>query len=68
MWYCIYQILSWDTAESHVMAWFYLAIVQAKLLYVSETWVLSQCTLKRLESFPNWCAHTIASTSQTNTF
>jgi hypothetical protein len=36
-----------DTADSHVMAQFYLAIVQSRLLYGSErpTWVLSQHTL-----------------------
>jgi hypothetical protein len=42
------------------MARFYLAVIQAKLLYGSETWVLSQHTLKRLESFHNRCAHIIA--------
>jgi hypothetical protein len=59
-WYHIYWILSWDTADSCVMAQFDLAIVQAKLLYGSETWVLSQHTLKWLKSFHNWCACTIA--------
>jgi hypothetical protein len=59
-WYRMYRILSRDTADSCVMARFYLAIIQAKLLYGSETWVLSQRTLKRLESFHNRCAHVIA--------
>lgn len=59
-WYRMYQILSRDTADSRVMARFYLAIIQAKLLYGSETWVLSQRTLKRLESFHNRCARIIA--------
>jgi hypothetical protein len=42
------------------MAGFYLAVVQAKLLYSSETWVLSKHLLKHLESFHNQCACAIA--------
>jgi hypothetical protein len=51
-----------DTADSHVMAQFYLAIVQSRLLYGSErpTWVLSQHTLTWFKSFHNWCTHAIA--------
>jgi hypothetical protein len=59
-WYHMNQILSWDTADSHIMAWFYLAFVQAKLLYGSEIWVLSQRTFKWLEPLHNQCACTIA--------
>jgi hypothetical protein len=42
------------------MGRFYLAIVQAQLLYGSETWVISKRAVKRLESFHNRCARTIA--------
>jgi hypothetical protein len=42
------------------MARFYLAVVQAKLLYGAETWVLSQSLLRRLESFHARCARTLA--------
>ena len=42
------------------MTRFYLAIVQAKLLYGSETWVLSKRDLDRLESFHARCARTLA--------
>jgi hypothetical protein len=56
-WYSMYQILSRDTADSRVMARFYVAVIQAKLLYGSETWVFSQRTLKRLESFHNQSFH-----------
>jgi hypothetical protein len=52
-WFCMFHILSHDTADSRVMGCFYLAVVQAKLLYGSETWVLSQHLLKHLESFHN---------------
>jgi hypothetical protein len=36
-WFCMYCILSQDTADVCVMACFYLAIVQAKHLYGSKT-------------------------------
>jgi hypothetical protein len=36
----MYCILSSDGADSKTMARFYLAVVQAKLLYGSKTWVL----------------------------
>ena len=42
------------------MAHFYLAVVQAKLLYGSETWVLTEHLLKRLEHFHARCAPSIA--------
>jgi hypothetical protein len=58
-WFRMFCILSHDTADSQVMGHFYLAVVQAKLLYGSETWVLSQRLLKCLESFHNQCARAI---------
>jgi hypothetical protein len=47
----MYRILSSDGADSKTMARFYLAVVQAKLLYGSKTWVLSRRLLDRLEHF-----------------
>ena len=41
-WYGMQCILSHDGADPHTMACFYLAVVQAKLLFGSETWVLSE--------------------------
>jgi hypothetical protein len=41
-WFGMYRILSSNGAESKTMACFYLAMVQAKLLYGSKTWVLSR--------------------------
>ena len=41
-WYGLQHILSASGADPCTMACFYLAVVQAKLLFGSETWVLSQ--------------------------
>jgi hypothetical protein len=46
-WFRMYRILSSDGNDSMTMARFYLAVVQAKLLYGSETWVLSRRLLDR---------------------
>jgi hypothetical protein len=59
-WFGMYRILSSDGADSKTMARFYLAVVQAKLLYGSETWVLSRRLLDRLEHFHARCARYIA--------
>jgi hypothetical protein len=59
-WFGMYQILSSDGADSKTMARFYLAVVQAKLLYGSETWVLSRHLLDCLEHFHARCACYIA--------
>ena len=56
----MYRILSSDGADSMTMACFYLAVVQAKLLYGSETWVLSRRLLDRLEHFHARCARYMA--------
>jgi len=39
-WWSVYLILRCDSTNSHTIAWFYLAVVWAKLLFGSETWVL----------------------------
>jgi len=42
------------------MGRFYIAAVQAVLLYGSETWTLTDSQIKLLETFHNRCAHQIA--------
>jgi hypothetical protein len=59
-WFGMYRILSSDGNDSRTMACFYLAVVQAKLLFGSETWVLSRCLLDRLERFHVRCARYMA--------
>jgi len=41
-WWGMYLILCHDGANSHTMAHFYLAVVQAKLIFGSETCVLTK--------------------------
>jgi hypothetical protein len=59
-WFRMYCILSSDGNDSMTMACFHLAVVQAKLLYGSETWVLSRRPLDRLERFHARCARYMA--------
>ena len=59
-WGQIHRLLSRDQAQPKTMARFYLAVVQAVLLHGSETWVLSQCQLQRLEHFHARCARHIS--------
>ena len=59
-WFGMYHILLHKTSNPCTMAHFYLAIVQAKLLYGSESWVLSKCLLTRLERFHAKCARILA--------
>jgi hypothetical protein len=59
----LYHILSSDGADSKTMARFYLAMVQAKLLYGSETWVLSRRLLDRLKHFHARSMRTLYSSS-----
>jgi hypothetical protein len=55
-WFRMYRILSSDANDSITMACFYLAVVQAKLLYGSETWVLSRHLRDHLKRFHARCA------------
>ena len=50
-WACVGQVLRSKNALPFVAARFYQAIVQAILLYRSETWVISQTALARFEGF-----------------
>ena len=53
-------ILRADNASPKVMARFYMAVVQAILLYGSESWVISKGSLRRLETFHARCARHMA--------
>ena len=50
-WACVGQVLRSKNALPFVAARFYQAIVQAILLYRSETWVISETALARFEGF-----------------
>ena len=50
-WACVGQVLWSKNALPFVAEQFYQAILQATLLYGSETWVISQTALARLERF-----------------
>ena len=45
------QVLWSKNALSFIAVWFYQAIVQAILLYGSETWVISRTALARVKGF-----------------
>jgi hypothetical protein len=55
-WGLVRRLLCRQGASRKVMVHFYLTIVQSVLLYGSETWVLSQYCLRRLEAFHHKCA------------
>jgi hypothetical protein len=59
-WARLSAVLSREGATCSIMGKFYKAIVQAVLLYGSETWVISQRLLRLLDSFHNRCARYIA--------
>jgi hypothetical protein len=50
-WNCIGKVLSSQGVDARTMGYFYKAIVQAVLLYGSESWTLTEGTLKKLRSF-----------------
>jgi hypothetical protein len=58
-WAQLRHLLTREGANPRVMASFYKAIVQAVLLYGSESWVLSERHWKDLRSFHNRCARHI---------
>ena len=59
-WGQISHLLMHDGASTWTMGYFYKAIVQAVLLYGSETWVFTSRMLKILNSFHHQCARYIA--------
>ena len=58
-WGRIGRLLSRDGASPRTMARFYLAIIQAMLLYGCSMWVLTKRALCRLEAFHARCARHI---------
>ena len=59
-WARVGQVLRSENASPRVAAKFYKAMVQAVLLYGSETWVLSPTALARLEGFHIRAAYRMA--------
>ena len=53
VWNRVKKVLINENTTSKVMGYFYKAIVQAVLLYGSESWVLTKVCLARLSSFHN---------------
>ena len=52
-WHRISRLLKREGASARTMGTFYLSIVHSILLYGSETWVLTDTTLRTLSSFHN---------------
>ena len=50
------KVLKRRDANPMIMGTFYKAVIEAVLLYGSESWVLSENNLKKLRSFHNKCA------------
>jgi hypothetical protein len=59
-WGRMIRILTGDGIRTRTLARFYVTVVQAVLLYGSETWVLSQRSRRRLDTFHHRCARFIA--------
>ena len=59
-WGQVARILSREGANAGTMAYFYKAVVQAVLLYGSESWVMTQKMWKAVDSFHSSCARYIA--------
>jgi hypothetical protein len=60
VWARVGKVLTGENASPRVCGKFFKAIVQAVLLYGSETWVLSTASLKLLEGFSIRCAWRMA--------
>jgi hypothetical protein len=59
-WAWVSQVLHNENVSPHITATFYKAVVQAILLYGSETWVLSRMALAHLEGFHIRAAYQMA--------
>jgi len=59
-WGRLSKVLVTTNSNPKVMARFYLAVVQAVLLYGSESWVIPSRTLQRIEAFHHRCARFMA--------
>jgi hypothetical protein len=60
VWARVGQVLRWENTSPRVAAKFYKAVVQAILLYGSETWNLAKAALARLEGFHIHTAYKMA--------
>jgi hypothetical protein len=60
VWARVGQVLQRENFEPHVAAKFYKAVVQAVLLYGSETWNLTKAALAWLEGFNIRAAYKMA--------
>jgi hypothetical protein len=49
------KLLCREGAKPETMAKFYLAVVQAVLLYGADTWIVSKRAINRLRSFHHRC-------------
>ena len=52
-WNCLARILKREGANAVCMGRFYLAVVQAVLLYGSDSWTITEGNMKRIHSFHN---------------
>ena len=50
-WGCVAKVIKREGASAKIMGRFYLAVVQAVLLYGSDSWVINERDWKRLRSF-----------------
>ena len=50
-WNCVAKILKQEGADAKTMAKFYIAVVQAVLLYGADSWVVKKGDMNRLRSF-----------------
>jgi hypothetical protein len=60
VWACVGQVLCGEHTAPRIAAKFYKAVVQAVLLYGSETWNLTNWALARLEGFHVCVAYKMA--------
>ena len=50
-WICVAKILKREGANARTMARFYLAVVQAVLLYGADSWTISETDMRKLDRF-----------------
>ncbi len=60
VWACVGQVLHGKNTAPRIAAKFYKAVIQAVLLYGSETWNLTNLALARLEGFHICAAYKMA--------
>ena len=55
-WGCLAKILGREGVDKRMARRFYVAVVQAVLVFGSETWVMTPWLEKALEGFHHWSA------------